>query len=95
MAGSGDGPATVGRPRCKAYLLVDAGGRLPGPILNRHRLPELAAAKPQVVSVLAAEGTIRKLFALSVGENSVPGTNSADEAKIEIALFFDQADIVG
>jgi nucleoside-diphosphate kinase len=43
----------------------------------------------------AAEGTIRKLFAESVGENSVHGSDSADNAKIEIAQFFDQADIVG
>ena len=32
----------------------------------------------------AAEGTIRKLFALSVGENSVHGSDSLDNAKIEI-----------
>jgi nucleoside-diphosphate kinase len=43
----------------------------------------------------AAEGTIRKLFAQSVGENSVHGSDSVDNAKIEIAQFFDQADIVG
>ena len=43
----------------------------------------------------AAEGTIRKLFARSVGENSVHGSDSVDNAKIEIAQFFDEADIVG
>jgi nucleoside-diphosphate kinase len=43
----------------------------------------------------AADGTIRKLFALSVGENSVHGSDSIDNAKIEIAQFFDAADIVG
>jgi nucleoside-diphosphate kinase len=43
----------------------------------------------------ADEGTIRKLFALSVGENSVHGSDSVDNAKIEIAQFFDEADIVG
>ncbi len=43
----------------------------------------------------AAEGTIRKLFALSVGENSVHGSDSVDNAKIEIAQFFDEADMVG
>ena len=41
------------------------------------------------------DGTIRKLFALSVGENSVHGSDSADNARIEIAQFFDEADIVG
>jgi nucleoside-diphosphate kinase len=43
----------------------------------------------------AAEGTIRKLFAESVGENSVHGSDSAENAKIEIAQFFTEADIVG
>jgi nucleoside-diphosphate kinase len=43
----------------------------------------------------AADGTIRKLFALSVGENSVHGSDSVDNAKIEIAQFFDESDIVG
>jgi nucleoside-diphosphate kinase len=43
----------------------------------------------------AAEGTIRKLFAKNVGENSVHGSDSAENAKIEIAQFFTDADIVG
>ncbi|MES2896671.1 nucleoside-diphosphate kinase [Phenylobacterium sp. LH3H17] len=43
----------------------------------------------------AADGTIRKLFALSVGENSVHGSDSADNAKIEIAQFFTDDQIVG
>lgn len=43
----------------------------------------------------AAEGTIRKLFALSIGENSVHGSDSQDNAKIEIAQFFGEGDIPG
>jgi nucleoside-diphosphate kinase len=43
----------------------------------------------------AAEGTIRKLFALSIGENSVHGSDSLDNAKIEIAQFFTDDEIVG
>ena len=43
----------------------------------------------------ADEGTIRKLFALSVGENSVHGSDSLDNAKIEIAQFFKPEEIVG
>jgi nucleoside-diphosphate kinase len=43
----------------------------------------------------ADEGTIRKRFALSLGENSVHGSDSPKNAKIEIAQFFDEADIVG
>jgi nucleoside-diphosphate kinase len=43
----------------------------------------------------AAEGTIRKLYAESVGENSVHGSDSQDNAALEIAQFFTEADIVG
>jgi nucleoside-diphosphate kinase len=43
----------------------------------------------------AADGTIRKLYALSVGENSVHGSDSQENAAIEIAQFFTDADIPG
>jgi nucleoside-diphosphate kinase len=43
----------------------------------------------------AADGTIRKLFAVSMGENSVHGSDSDENARIEITQFFDEADIVG
>jgi nucleoside-diphosphate kinase len=43
----------------------------------------------------AAEGTIRKLFARSIGENSVHGSDSAENAAIEIAQFFSGNEIVG
>lgn len=36
----------------------------------------------------AADGTIRKEFALSIGENSVHGSDSLENAKIEIEYFF-------
>ena len=43
----------------------------------------------------AADGTIRKLFAKSVGENSVHGSDAADTAAQEIAQFFSGNEIVG
>jgi nucleoside-diphosphate kinase len=43
----------------------------------------------------AAEGTIRKLYAESVGENSVHGSDSADNAALEIVQFFKADEIVG
>lgn len=42
----------------------------------------------------AAEGTIRKLFAKSVGENTAHGSDSAENAAIEIAQFFSGNEIV-
>jgi nucleoside-diphosphate kinase len=43
----------------------------------------------------AAPGTIRKLHAKSIGENSVHGSDAADTAAKEIAQFFAGNDIVG
>jgi nucleoside-diphosphate kinase len=43
----------------------------------------------------AADGTIRKLFAKSVGENSVHGSDAAETAAQEIAQFFSGNEIVG
>ena len=43
----------------------------------------------------ADEGTIRKEFALSLGENSVHGSDSDENAAIEIAYFFAATELVG
>ncbi|WPZ33607.1 nucleoside-diphosphate kinase [Thalassobaculum sp. OXR-137] len=43
----------------------------------------------------AAEGTIRKAFAKSIGENSVHGSDAPETAAIEIAQFFSGNEIVG
>jgi len=42
----------------------------------------------------AAAGTIRKLYAKSIGENSVHGSDAADTAAKEIAQFFSGNEIV-
>jgi nucleoside-diphosphate kinase len=43
----------------------------------------------------ADEGTIRKAHAVSVGENTVHGSDAAETAAIEIAQFFSGNEIVG
>ena len=43
----------------------------------------------------AAEGTIRKEFALSLGENSVHGSDAEETAKEEISYFFSGLELVG
>lgn len=42
----------------------------------------------------AAEGTIRKLYAKSIGENAVHGSDSAQSAEREISYFFEKNEIV-
>ena len=43
----------------------------------------------------AADGTIRKLYAKSVGENSVHGSDGIETATEEIPQFFSELEIVG
>ena len=43
----------------------------------------------------AAPGTIRKIYAKSLGENSVHGSDAPDTAQQEIAQFFSGNEIVG
>ncbi len=42
----------------------------------------------------AADGTIRKLFGDNVGENAAHGSDSADSAARELALFFKETEFV-
>jgi nucleoside-diphosphate kinase len=43
----------------------------------------------------AADGTIRKEFALSIGENSVHGSDAPETAAEEIKFFFADEELVG
>ena len=43
----------------------------------------------------AEEGTIRKLFAINMQDNSVHGSDSIENAEIEIDFFFKPDEIVG
>ena len=43
----------------------------------------------------AAEGTVRKQFALSIGENTVHGSDAAETAAEEISFFFSGRQIYG
>src|SRR5829696_1214400 len=71
-----------------------------GPVVVQVLEGENAVAKYREIMgttnpAQAAEGTIRKQFARSVGENSVHGSDSVENAKIEIAQFFSGNEIVG
>ncbi|MBN8520873.1 MAG: nucleoside-diphosphate kinase [Alphaproteobacteria bacterium] len=71
-----------------------------GPVVVQVLEGENAVAKNREVMGAtnpeqAAPGTIRKEHALSIGENSVHGSDSLENAKIEIAFFFTPAEIVG
>jgi len=69
-----------------------------GPVVVQVLEGENAVAKYREVMgatnpANAAEGTIRKTFSKSIDANTVHGSDSLDNAKIEIAQFFTDADI--
>ncbi len=71
-----------------------------GPVMIQALEGEGAIAKNREVMgatdpAAAAVGTIRKDFALSKGENSVHGSDSAASAAREISFFFSGLELVG
>lgn len=71
-----------------------------GPVVVQALEGENAVAKNREIMgatnpANAAPGTIRKDFAESIEANSVHGSDSAENAAIEIAFFFAGVDIVG
>jgi nucleoside-diphosphate kinase len=71
-----------------------------GPIVAQVLEGEDAVAKNREIMgatnpAEADAGTIRKEFALSIGENSVHGSDAPDTAASEIAYFFSGLEIVG
>ena len=70
-----------------------------GPVIVQVLEGENAIAKNREVMgatnpANAAEGTIRKTFAKSIDANTVHGSDSAENAKIEIAYFFAGTELV-
>jgi len=71
-----------------------------GPVVVQVLQGENAIAKYREIMgatdpAKAAPGTIRKLHAKSIGENSVHGSDAPDTAAREIAQFFSGNEIVG
>ncbi len=71
-----------------------------GPVVVQVLQGENAIAKYREVMgatdpAKAADGTIRKVHARSIGENSVHGSDGPDTARREIAQFFSDNEVVG
>ena len=70
-----------------------------GPVMLMSLEGENAVAKNREIMgatnpAEAADGTIRKLYAKSIGENAVHGSDSAASAERELAYFFDKNELV-
>ena len=63
---------------------------LEGEVAVKRNREFMGATNPEE----AAEGTIRKKYALSLEKNSVHGSDSLENAKIEISHFFSEEEII-
>ncbi len=84
-----------GRPFYNELVKFMSSGPIVAMVLEKvdaiHELRKLmGATDPQE----AKEGTIRKLYATSKGENAIHGSDSLDNAYHEIKFFFSELDIV-
>ncbi|MCC7049492.1 MAG: nucleoside-diphosphate kinase [Alphaproteobacteria bacterium] len=86
--------------RARPFFNDLCGFMTSGPVVVQVLEGEGAVAKNRDVMgatnpANAAPGTIRKEFAESIEANSVHGSDSLDNAKVEIAFFFAGTEIVG
>jgi nucleoside-diphosphate kinase len=70
-----------------------------GPVMLMCLEGENAVAKNREIMgatnpAQAAEGTVRKLYAKSIGENAVHGSDSPESAQRELAFFFEKNEII-
>lgn len=82
------------RPFYQELVTFMSSGPIVAAILEKHNAVEdfrtlIGATNPAE----AAPGTIRQLFADSIGENAIHGSDSDENAAIESAFFFSKTEI--
>ena len=88
-------PATVTSGDLLVILIVNPDTAWSTTVSGWTFLAVSAQNPPIIAFAKAADGTIRKLHAKSIGENSVHGSDASETAAIEIAQFFSGNEIVG
>ncbi len=78
----------------KFHLLFEANTILPS-LIAKHFLPKLNRDSQSIFAALSAAGTIRNEFADSISENAVHGSDSQENAAIEIGRSNKKTIIVG
>ena len=70
------------------------GPVMPVALERENAVPALREAMGATDVAKAAEGTVRKLFGTSIERNAIHGSDSDENAAIELAFFFASADLV-
>jgi len=70
------------------------GPVMPVALERENAVPALREAMGATDVAKAAEGTVRKLFGTSIERNAIHGSDSDENAAIELGFFFSTADLV-
>ncbi|MEM9292984.1 MAG: nucleoside-diphosphate kinase [Acidobacteriota bacterium] len=74
---------------------MTSGPVIPAVLEREDAVPYLRQVMGATNSEEAAEGTIRNRFGTNIERNAIHGSDSEENAAIEIAFFFSQADLIG
>ena len=73
---------------------MTSGPVVPAALERANAVPHLRDVMGATNSNEAAEGTIRNLYGTDIGENAIHGSDSDDNAALELAFFFSRADLL-
>lgn len=74
---------------------MTSGPVVPAALERENAVPHLREVMGATNSKEAAEGTIRNLYGTDIGENAIHGSDSEENAAIELAFFFSRTDLIG
>ena len=74
---------------------MTSGPVVPAALERENAVPHLREVMGATNSKEAAEGTIRNLYGTDIGENAIHGSDSEENAAIELAFFFSRAELLG
>ena len=74
---------------------MTSGPVVPAALERDNAVPHLREVMGATNSNEAAEGTIRNLYGTDIGENAIHGSDSDENAAIELAFFFSRTELIG
>jgi nucleoside-diphosphate kinase len=83
------------RPFYASLVEFMTGGPVIPVVLERdNAVPHLREVMGATDVAKAAEGTVRKLYGTSIEENAIHGSDSPENAALEISFFFSRAELL-
>ena len=74
---------------------MTSGPVVPAALERDNAVPHMREVMGATNSNEAAEGTIRNLYGTDIGENAIHGSDSDENAAIELAFFFSRTELIG